>query len=215
MNYNSRECEKETIAKIQKKVVFKKYDQEQSYLFPSSLDEYIGKFHIARIISHVIDKIDISHIVSSYKGGGTSSYHPRMLLKVWNLGYIYHEYISRQLAKMLREYTAFMWISGKQEPDFWTLNNFRKRLGKDIKSIICPQVTTLVFDQEAEETTETVFKETMRRYKASEEDCSICPEKYKSTNDSRRWLYINKNYIMLNEKSRNNLESERRCMFIQ
>jgi transposase len=59
-----------------------------------------------------------------------------MLLKVWILGHIYHVYTSRQLAKMLPEYTAFMWISGKQEPDFGTLNNFRKRLGKDIKSII-------------------------------------------------------------------------------
>lgn len=117
------------------KVIFKKYDQDQTYLLPPSLDDYVGKFHIARLISRIIDSIDISNIISQYKGGGTSSYHPRMLFKVWILGYIYHVYTSRRLAKMLREHTVFMWISGNQQPDFRTLNTFRKRLGKDIKSI--------------------------------------------------------------------------------
>ena len=35
-----------------------------------------------RIVSDIIDKFDISAIEATYKGDGTSSSHPRMLLKV-------------------------------------------------------------------------------------------------------------------------------------
>jgi len=37
------------------------------------------------VIDKIIDKIDISPIVEKYKGGGTSSYHPLILLKVFIL----------------------------------------------------------------------------------------------------------------------------------
>jgi len=119
----------------QKKVRFKPYDQEQTFLFPPSLDDYVGKLHIARLISRIIDTINITHIIATYKGGGASSYEPRMLLKLWILGYVYRIYTSRRLAKMTRENTAFIWISGNQQPDFRTLNNFRKRLNDDIKLV--------------------------------------------------------------------------------
>ncbi|WP_449405553.1 transposase [Mesonia aquimarina] len=38
--------------------------------------------HPVRIVNTIIDQIDIADLERSYKGDGTSSYHPRMLLKV-------------------------------------------------------------------------------------------------------------------------------------
>lgn len=123
------------ISKINRKQVFKTYSQGQEFLLPKSLEEEINQGHVSRLISSIVDEMDLKDIYDKYKGGGTSAYDPRMLVKVWLLGFVNKIYSSRLLAKALRENIPFMWISGKQNPDFRTLNNFRKSLGKEIKSL--------------------------------------------------------------------------------
>lgn len=120
---------------LPKKATFKPYNQEQQFLLPKNLNDFIGQGHIARLVSTIIDKMDTSFITVTYKGGGTSAYEPKMLLKVWILGFIYKTYSCRILAKNLRENLPFIWTSGNQNPDFRTLNNFRLRLKDDIKKI--------------------------------------------------------------------------------
>jgi transposase len=66
----------------------------------------------------VVDSLDLEPILSEYKGGGTSSYHPRMMLKVLVYAYTQKVNSSRQIAKALRENVNFMWISGKQPTRF-------------------------------------------------------------------------------------------------
>lgn len=120
---------------LKKKQIFKTYTQEQQFLLPKNLNDFVGAGHIARLVSIIIHHMDMSFIASTYKGGGTSAYDPKMLLKVWILGFIYKTYSCRMLAKHLRENLPFIWISGNQTPDFRTLNNFRLRLKEDIKKI--------------------------------------------------------------------------------
>lgn len=117
------------------KVVFKQYTQNQQFLLPKNIDDFIGSGHIARLVSTIIDQMNIQFIVDTYKGGGTSSYNPRMLLKSWILAFINRTYSCRLVSKNLRENLAFIWISGNQAPDFHTLNNFRLRLKDEIKKI--------------------------------------------------------------------------------
>ncbi|MFH1916064.1 MAG: IS1182 family transposase [Nanoarchaeota archaeon] len=124
-----RQCKNKRI------VVFKPYSQNQQFLLPKNIDDFIGPGHIARLVSAIIDQMDISFIVDTYKGGGTSSYDPRMMLKSWILGFINRVYSCRLVAKSLRENLAFIWISGNQAPDFHTLNDFRLRLKDDIKKV--------------------------------------------------------------------------------
>jgi len=119
----------------QKRQAFKKYEVNTAYLFPLSTDDYISKNHIARLIHAIVDKLDLREIIDSYKGGGASAYSPVMLLSVWLLGFVSGIYTSRKLEQALKENIAFIWISGQSEPDFRTLNNFRLRLGNDIKGI--------------------------------------------------------------------------------
>jgi transposase len=64
------------------KVVFKDYINNQPLLLPPSIDELIEANHPVRVVNSVIENIDLSQLIKGYKGGGTSSYHPRMLLKV-------------------------------------------------------------------------------------------------------------------------------------
>jgi transposase len=96
--------------------VFKQNNQGEISLFPARLDERIGESHLIRVINQVVNRMDIN-LLSSYKGGGTSSYHPRMLLKVLLYAYCMKIYTSRKIANALCSDITFMWLSGKQYPD--------------------------------------------------------------------------------------------------
>jgi len=78
-------------------VVFKQTYQYQAMLLPPSLDELIGANHPVRTVASILDQIDISPIVKLHKPGGTSSYHPRILLKVLVYAYINNIYSSRKI----------------------------------------------------------------------------------------------------------------------
>ncbi len=101
------------------KPVFKEYS-DQPVLFPENLSDYIPENHIVRLVSQVVDNLNIDSILSTYKGGGTSSYHPRMLLKVLFYAYLNNIFSVRRIEKALYENIYFMWLSGKQYPDFRT-----------------------------------------------------------------------------------------------
>jgi len=107
------------------KVVFKPYHQGQMELFPPSLESLIHENHIVRLINSAIDQLELLPVIDNYMGGGTSSYHHRMLLKVLVYAYSQRVYSSRQIAKVLRENVNFMWLSGGSRPDFQTINRFR------------------------------------------------------------------------------------------
>lgn len=104
---------------------FIEYNQHQVMLLPPSIEEIIPERHIVRTVNRVIETMNIEALINTYKGGGRSSYDPRMLLKVQVYAYVMKIYSSRRIAKALREDINFMWISGMQRPDFRTINNFR------------------------------------------------------------------------------------------
>ncbi len=59
---------------------------------PPTFEELIDKNHPVRVVNRVIDEIDLDPLLKKYKGGGSSSYHPRMLLKVLVYGYLCNIY---------------------------------------------------------------------------------------------------------------------------
>src|SRR5690606_14697243 len=114
------------------KVVFKAYNQPQAILLPPSLDELIDTHHPLRVINTVLDNLDIKSIHKQYKGGGTSSYPPRMLLKVLVYAYICNEYSSRRIEQLLKRHIHFMGLSAMNTPDHNTLNRFRSDRWKGV-----------------------------------------------------------------------------------
>lgn len=118
-----------------RKVVFRMDHRNQQFLLPPSLDEFVPPDHLARFIDAVVDRLDLSEILARYKGGGASAYHPALLLKIWLFGWLRKIYTSRPLALACRRDVEFMWLTGNQTPSFMTLSDFRKKLGKDIKTI--------------------------------------------------------------------------------
>ncbi len=126
------------------KVVFKNYVTNQPFLLPPSLDELIPANHPVRVVNSVIDQIDLSKLLKMYKGGGTSSYHPRMLLKVLVYSYLSNVYSSRKIEAGLQENIHFMWLSGMQQPDHNTINRYRTERLKDVLKTIFGQVVQLL-----------------------------------------------------------------------
>ena len=100
---------------------------------PPSYAEKIPADHLVRVVNDAVEKIDVSSLLAQYPGGGRSSYHPVMMLKVLVYAYAEKIYSSRRIAKALRENIQFMWISGESRPDFRTINDFR---GSRMKPVI-------------------------------------------------------------------------------
>ena len=106
------------------KVLYKSYTQNDSLLFPPCIGDFIPENHPVRTVNAILDNFDISEIESTYKGGGTTSYHPRMLLKIVVYAYLTNIYSGRRMASLLEENVFFMWLSGMSRPDFRTINRF-------------------------------------------------------------------------------------------
>ncbi len=113
--------------------VFKPYVMNQIALMPPSYDEKIPVDHLVRVVNRAVEAIDLNALLGQYPGGGRSSYHPVMMLKVLVYAYAEKIYSSRRIAKALRENIYFMWISGESTPDFRTVNDFR---GSRMKPVI-------------------------------------------------------------------------------
>ena len=125
--------------------VFKPYVMDQMALMPVSYEEMIPPEHLVRVINKAVDKINLQPLLDQYAGGGTSSYHPRMMLKVLVYAYCKKLYTSRKIAEALRENIHFMWISGGNRPDFRTLNDFRvNRMGPVIAEVFCTVIEYLI-----------------------------------------------------------------------
>jgi transposase len=125
--------------------VFKEYTMGQIVLLPMDLEEEIEPNHLVRVVNAAIEKMDLRVVYEQYKGGGTSSYHPKMLLKVLIYAYSQQIYSSRKIAKALRENIYFMWLSGNSHPDFHTINRFRGEVVKEtIQEIFAAVLSLLV-----------------------------------------------------------------------
>jgi transposase len=115
---------------------FKAHKRDQEWLFPPSIGEMIPLDHPVRFIDKAVNEFDISSILSSYKPGGASIYHPRVLIKLLVYGYMDRKYSSRDLEKALHENVVYMWLCSMNKPDHVTISNFRsKKLKGEIKSI--------------------------------------------------------------------------------
>lgn len=127
------------------KIVFKKDKSNQLMLLPPDLGSLIPDNHLVRIVDKVLNELQLSPLFDSYKGGGASSYSPRMLLKVITYAYIEKIYTCRPIAKALRENIYFMWLSGMSTPDFTTINNFKsKRLKESVDDVFSSVIEVLV-----------------------------------------------------------------------
>mgnify|MGYP006327580601 FL=1 len=126
------------------KVTLKEYSQNDQWLFPPSIGSFVPPNSPARLVSDIVDQLDITEVMDTYCGGGTSSYHPRMMLKVIFFGYMNNIYSCRKIEKQMSENVLYMWLSGNQHPDFRTINDFRSKHLKTTINRLFVQVVVML-----------------------------------------------------------------------
>lgn len=133
---------------VSNKLTFRPYDQGQIELIPPNAEELIPENHLVRVVSCTLDCLNLDPILSRYKSGdGASRYSPLLLLKVLVYGYLNNICSSRMLAKQVRENIYFRWIAGCQQPDFRTINSFRREKLAPVIDEIFVQVVKLLHEE--------------------------------------------------------------------
>jgi transposase len=126
------------------KLAIKNDSRKQLTHLPPSLDELVPENHFVRVVDAVVDQLDLSEILLTYKGGGNSAFSPKMMLKVLVFAYLSNVYSSRGIEELLHRDIYFMWLSGMSRPDFRTINYFRgKRLKAGFDSVFTQVVELL------------------------------------------------------------------------
>ena len=126
------------------KVQFKTYTPNEIVLFPSNLGERIPKDHPVRLLSRIVDGLDLTELIRTYKSGGTTPFHPRMLLKVVFYAYMNNIYSCRKIEDAMNWNIQYMWLSGNQHPSFSTINRFRSEHMKDCVNSLFIQVVKIM-----------------------------------------------------------------------
>ena len=114
---------------------FRPIDRDTGFLLPPSVDEWLPERHLARFVVEVIDQLDLSAMEKAYRGSGSASYHPALLLALLVYGYATSVFSSRRIERATHDSVAFRFISANQHPDHDTLAAFRRRFLKDIEAL--------------------------------------------------------------------------------
>ena len=125
---------------------FRQVDRETGFLLPPSVDEWLPERHLARFVVEVIERLDLSALVGSYRGSGSASYHPSVLLGLLVYGYATGVVSSRKLERATYDSVAFRFIAANDHPDHDTIATFRRRFLAEIEGLF---VQVLLLTREA------------------------------------------------------------------
>jgi transposase len=114
---------------------FRQVDRQTGFLLPPSVDEWLPEQHLARFVVEVIERLDLSLMVKSYRGSGSASYHPSMLLGLLVYGYATGVFSSRKLERATYDSVAFRFIAANDHPDHDTIATFRRRFLAEIEAL--------------------------------------------------------------------------------
>ena len=86
----------------------------------------IPKDHICFLIEDFVEYLNFKNFDLIYEGAGHPAYHPRIIMKILIYGMLCKIRSSRKLAKATIENIVFMYLSEKVNPNWRTINRFRK-----------------------------------------------------------------------------------------
>lgn len=111
---------------------FKANRLNQPLLFPPSLDDYVSEGHLAKLIHTVVEKLKTKNIEDKYSHIGQNTYHPKILIKLLFYAYSTGGRSGRNIAKKCETDTAYMYLAQMYNPNFRTINDFRKNHHKEL-----------------------------------------------------------------------------------
>lgn len=118
----------------------------EQVLFPVDIGELIPEGSPVRLVSNIIDRIDISCITALYADSseGRKGFNPRMMLKVIIYGYMCNIFSLRGLEEALTRDAHLIWLAAYQTPDYSTISRFKTKCSQYIKDIFAKIVVELV-----------------------------------------------------------------------
>ena len=125
---------------------FRQVDRETGFLLPPCIDEWLPERHLARFVVEVIEQLDLRAMVKAYRGSGSASYHPSVLLGLLVYGYATGVFSSRKLERATYDSVAFRFIAVNDHPDHDTIATFRRRFLTEIEGLF---VQVLLLAREA------------------------------------------------------------------
>ena len=128
------------------KLMYKHYIPNENLIFPPNLGDFIPEDAPVRLISDIVEELDLKEIHDSYSksADGQPPYNPVMLLKVVIFGYMNNIFSTRGLEDAMRRDAHLIWLSSYQFPDHTTISRFKTRCMPFIKSLFASLVTILV-----------------------------------------------------------------------
>src|SRR5471032_3694171 len=114
---------------------FRPTDRLTSFLMPPSVDEWLPQRHFGRFVVEVVDGLELSAMSKSYRGSGSASYHPAVLLSLLVYGCATGVFSSRKLERATYDSVAFRFIAANDHPDHDTIATFRRRFLKEIEGL--------------------------------------------------------------------------------
>ena len=110
-------------------------DRATRFLLPPSVDEWLPERHLARFVVEVVEGLNLRSMTGSYRGSGSASYHPKVLLGLLIYGYATGVFSSRKLERASYDSVAFRYIAANDHPDHDTIALFRRRFLRQIEGL--------------------------------------------------------------------------------
>src|SRR5271166_716062 len=114
---------------------FRPIDRQTPYLLPPSVEDWLPERHLARFVVEVTDGLDVSAMSGAYRGSGSASYHPSLLVALLVYGYATGVFSSHKLERATHDSVAFRFVAANQHPDHDTIAAFRRRFLKEIEAL--------------------------------------------------------------------------------
>jgi transposase len=111
------------------------YNPDQAWLLPPSVRAELGEGHLAVFVHQTVERLDLRPFEAESSDQGRPGYPPQLLLKVWLYAYALGLTSARRLEQRLREDLGFRFLAAQFKPDFWTLNQFRRRHPKALNDV--------------------------------------------------------------------------------
>lgn len=104
-------------------------------MFPATLEDFVPAGCEVRVVSDLIDRLDLSVLSEAYRGGGRPAYDPTIMFKVLVFAYMKGIRSSRSIVQALENDVRFMWLSEGERPDHRTVARFRTSHGATFKRL--------------------------------------------------------------------------------
>ena len=112
------------------------YTPDQAYLLPLSLAEAVSPDDPVHVVRQVVHGLDLRRIHEAYRcERGRPPFHPQAMVGLLLYGACRGIYSSRRLAQACRDNVTFMYLTGRLEPDFHTIAQFRKRFRQELRAL--------------------------------------------------------------------------------